>query len=98
MSGGSGNTKKSKKRPEGAFCKRLRLRATDLDRVGTFRTFRNFEGERVALSKLIEADADELFRVKEDIFLHALYLDEPESLVGETSNSSSLHDALALGG
>lgn len=72
----------------------LRLRAADLDCVRTFVALTNLEREHVALAKIVKRDADELGGVEEEILLLAIALDEPESLISETGDSSFLHSAM----
>ena len=67
------------------------LRAADLDCVRALVALTDFEGERVAFTKVVERDADKLAGVEEEILLLAIALDEPETLIGETGDSSCLH-------
>lgn len=70
------------------------LRAADLDSVRAFVALTNLEREHVALAKIVKRDADELGGVEEEILLLAIALDEPESLISETGDSSFLHSAM----
>src|SRR3989344_4561916 len=83
--------KKKRRVRRGAFLGERLAHAADLDRVRPLRAVRDFKAHLVAFAKLIEAYADELVGVEKEIFFATLNLDEPESLVGETGNSSFLH-------
>ncbi len=69
------------------------LCAADLDRVRALRAFCDLEDESIAFTKFVEAYADELIRVEEDILLLTFDLDEAEALIGELFDSSFLHTA-----
>src|SRR3989344_1031645 len=72
-------------------CEALGL--ADLDRVRALRTFCDFEAERVTFAERVKRNSLQLVRVEEEILCLAFDLDEAEALVGETSDSSCLHDA-----
>ena len=74
----------------GAFSSRL-LDSADLDRVGSFRTVRNFKGHLVAFAKLIELYVHELVGVEKEILFLSFDLDEPETLFSESGDCSFLH-------
>lgn len=67
------------------------LDAADLDCIRSFRTFCDFKADLVAFAKLVELYVLELVGVEKEIFFATFDFDEPESLIGETSNSSFLH-------
>ena len=70
------------------------LRARDLDRVRSFRTFCDLECDGVTFAELIELDVQKLVRVEEEISLCTIALDESEALVCKTGDCSSLHWSL----
>ena len=67
------------------------LSAADLDSVWALWAVRNLERKLVALAEFVKHNAYELVGVEEEILLHTFDLDETESLVRKTSNSSCLH-------
>ena len=69
----------------------------DLDGVGAFRRFADFELNLVSLAKRVECYSDELVGVEKEIFFAAFNLDEPESLIGEAGDCSSLHSVYVSG-
>jgi len=65
--------------------------AGDLDRVRPLRAVSDFESQLVTFAEFVEGNSDELVRVEEEILLLTLARDKPETLVGETGDSSCLH-------
>src|SRR3989344_7446588 len=63
----------------------------DLDRVGPFRAVSDLKSQSVTFAEFVERYADEIVGVEKEILFLPLALDEPETLVGETSYSSCLH-------
>ena len=67
------------------------LYAADFDGVGSLWGIRNLKADLVTLLKFVELYVHELVGVEKEILFLTFDFDEPESLVGETSNSSCLH-------
>lgn len=68
------------------------LDAANLRRVWAFRSFADFERNRVTNLKFIELYVHELVGMEEEILLRTFALDEPKALVSETGNCSLLHE------
>jgi hypothetical protein len=68
-----------------------RLDAAHFGRVRAFRALGDFKAELVTFAKLIELYVLELVGVEKDILFLTFDFDEPESLIGETGDSSFLH-------
>ena len=76
----------------GLFGKPCGLRdAGDLDRVRPLRAVSDFESQLVTFAEFVEGNPDELIRVEKEILFLTLARDKPETLIGETGDSSSLH-------
>ncbi len=67
------------------------LDAADFDSVGSFWRIRDFKADFVTFAELVETNTYELVGVEKEIFFLTLARDEPETLIGETSNCSFLH-------
>ena len=63
----------------------------DLNRVLSFRRVRNFKSHFVTFAERVKRYADELIGVEKEIFFLSIALDEPETPVGESGDSSFLH-------
>ena len=76
----------------GALVARVRgLYSAHLDRVRTFWAVSDFKAYLVSLAQFVETNVDELVGVEKEIFFASFDRDEPETLVGQSGDSSFLH-------
>jgi hypothetical protein len=64
------------------------------DRVRSFRTLADLKADLVSFAELVELYVHELIGVEEEILLLSFARDKPETLVGETGDSSFLHSEM----
>lgn len=76
-----------KERPKALFSLDLR----NADGVLSFRTLANLESNLVTDAERVECYINELVGVEKEVLSHTLDLDEAESLVRKSGNSSFLH-------
>jgi hypothetical protein len=88
MDGGT-NPDTLKGSEQGVFCWTLGL--ADLGRVRSFRTLADLERDGITFAKRVERHTHELVGVEKEILFLTFDLDEAETLIGETGDSSCLH-------
>lgn len=78
-------------KPAGFVIRATRLHAAHLDGVRAFLALRYLKGDLVPLTKVVEGNAYEFLGVEEDVLVGACVLDETETSVHQTRDSSFLH-------